>query len=295
MPLENTVKPPTGPCSRAPPPKMQHGHELSCARQRRALYMACLEQPHGSGPAGTSFVSLQCVPRPLRSAHGESPSLWLGDELSEHPHSYGAPAAGQDAPDELCCPISFTIMSDPVLASDGAFYELHALFAWLDSVAARPGGPCAARSPLTNEAVSHIVFRVRAKRQQVDRWVLDSGHGGCVAAWGDAYVRNVVGVYLAELRRVRKLAAGCRAVDRMGRLFFWLFSDAASLCGLDTYEACTGGQISAKRYSYMQAISRLNALRSDAPPEGQGIRMVRGAFTPAWLQEEMRFFGLPRP
>lgn len=277
---------------------MQCSHDLSSAQQRLALYALCIELPHHSAPGSTSFVSIQCVPRALRLGCASSPSLWFGDPSSEYEHSYGAAVTDVDPPDELCCPISHCVMSDPVLASDGHFYELSSLFSWLDSVAGRPGSACTPRSPLTNERLHHLVFRVGAKREEIDRWVVASGSGHCVSAWDDAYVRNVIGVYLGELRRVKRDAhdrthPGCPILDRMGRLFFLLFSDKSFLCNLDLFEARTHGQISVKRYSYMQAIARLDACRSGVSPGSAAIRQVGGSFTPAWLRLEMRFFGFP--
>jgi len=42
-----------------------------------------------------------------------------------------APPGPAEVPENLCCPISMELMTQPVLAADGFTYDRHAIEAWL--------------------------------------------------------------------------------------------------------------------------------------------------------------------
>ena len=58
-----------------------------------------------------------------------------------------------DAPPEYLCPISMTLMADPVIAADGYSYERSNIEGWIRSMK-RNG--LLFRSPITDEPFEHI-------------------------------------------------------------------------------------------------------------------------------------------
>ena len=59
------------------------------------------------------------------------------------------PPTGLDVPPAFCCPITMSVMTDPVLAADGFTYERSAIEKWL--FGGKKGAPVT--SPMTGEAL----------------------------------------------------------------------------------------------------------------------------------------------
>ena len=57
------------------------------------------------------------------------------------------PPRDDDVPEEFLCPITFEMMTDPVIAADGHTYERRAIEAWFSR---------ARTSPVTNEPLEHL-------------------------------------------------------------------------------------------------------------------------------------------
>jgi len=79
------------------------------------------------------------------------------------------------APRQFICPISSSIMRDPVLASDGESYELaqiRTLFSRHDK--SNPETPRVV-SPITAAFLDHAVFRNNALRRLIDDWIVKEG------------------------------------------------------------------------------------------------------------------------
>lgn len=74
---------------------------------------------------------------------------------------------GPGVPDEYCCKITLHIMTDPVLASDGVWYEACALQRWYCAEGKRVG---VYRQPL-----DHFCFRVSEMQDVIDRWAKEIG------------------------------------------------------------------------------------------------------------------------
>lgn len=80
-------------------------------------------------------------------------------------------------PEEFVCPISFELMTDPVLVSDGQTYNRPALLQWVQTRQAQ-GYP--ATSPLTNEQINpDSLVRNYALKAAIERW--QTQHGPSVA------------------------------------------------------------------------------------------------------------------
>lgn len=85
----------------------------------------------------------------------------MGEEDGPEGHAADAPPAtarpatawrpptGLDVPPAFCCPITMSVMTDPVLAADGFTYERSAIEKWL--FGGKKGAPVT--SPMTGEAL----------------------------------------------------------------------------------------------------------------------------------------------
>lgn len=59
----------------------------------------------------------------------------------------------------LCCPITFELMKDPVIAADGHTYEREAIEQWIHEKNASPitGQPLTSSSLVPNLSIKHII------------------------------------------------------------------------------------------------------------------------------------------
>lgn len=79
-----------------------------------------------------------------------------------------------DVPEEFICPISYEVMMDPVLASDGQTYDRSSILEWLKVRQA---------SPLTNEPITAASLVTNyALRSAIERWRGAGGAGAGAAA-----------------------------------------------------------------------------------------------------------------
>ena len=87
---------------------------------------------------------------PLLSTLLLSPSLANNEGESKAQNDGNAPAAPpRKIPDAFLCPITFEIMTDPVICADGHSYERKAIEDWLAG---------SDRSPMTNETLQHTTL-----------------------------------------------------------------------------------------------------------------------------------------
>ena len=70
-------------------------------------------------------------------------------------------------PDDLCCPITFELMNDPVFTADGETYERSAIEEWFSQT---PEG-ATPMSPVTNEPLQHTrLVPARMARRLIASW-----------------------------------------------------------------------------------------------------------------------------
>ena len=73
------------------------------------------------------------------------------------------PPPSESYPDEFACPISYELMQDPVIASDGHTYERSAIAAWFER---------RRTSPITNEDLPNLdLVPAHAMRSLIARWL----------------------------------------------------------------------------------------------------------------------------
>ena len=68
---------------------------------------------------------------------------------------------GDDVPKEFACPISFVIMNNPVVASDGHTYEREKIEKWMRQKKT---------SPLTRDDLLPYLFTNLVLKNQIDDW-----------------------------------------------------------------------------------------------------------------------------
>lgn len=74
----------------------------------------------------------------------------------------GVEVALRDRPEEHCCPISYEVMVDPVIAADGHAYERVQIERWLQDKKT---------SPLTNAPLAtEVLYPVHALKSMIDNW-----------------------------------------------------------------------------------------------------------------------------
>ena len=72
---------------------------------------------------------------------------FAGEAIPPPPARPAPPPRDDDVPEEFLCPITFDLMTDPVIAADGHTYERRAIEAWFSR---------ARTSPVTNEPLEHL-------------------------------------------------------------------------------------------------------------------------------------------
>jgi hypothetical protein len=114
---------------------------------------------------GFGIVWFQQFPRPFRDSIGLARLLKLRcRKLSKLVQMLDEDERGgeTDAPEEFCCPISLSIMQEPVVLSDGHTYEKEDLATWLQKNDT---------SPKTNEVLqNNLYFPNHNLKRAIERW-----------------------------------------------------------------------------------------------------------------------------
>ncbi|KAK7242544.1 hypothetical protein SO694_00017484 [Aureococcus anophagefferens] len=87
----------------------------------------------------------------------------VGARAPAPPPAPPPPPPSESYPDEFACPISYELMQDPVIASDGHTYERSAIAAWFER---------RRTSPITNEDLPNLdLVPAHAMRSLIARWL----------------------------------------------------------------------------------------------------------------------------
>lgn len=107
--------------------------------------------------------------------------------------------SGPGPPLNICCTLTSRLMSDPVLASDGYFYELSSLQNYVDQAnIARPNKTTL--SPKTGNPLAMVVGRSRLVRRMAAEWVHNVGNTYTKIKW-EVYDKHSVALAFNEFGR----------------------------------------------------------------------------------------------
>ena len=141
------------------------------ARRRRRIQVT--DSPTSSPPAAapdrlkskpqarSSAITTAITPVNMRpeSPIASQPNGGIAASCGDGGPGGGSGGGGGGVPNELLCPITLCIMSDPVLAMDGHTYERAAIERWLRArrTSPRTGAPLASRQLVPNHAIRALI------------------------------------------------------------------------------------------------------------------------------------------